>query len=92
MSSYEISVAFLAATLLLNTIVSIAIAFSSYFTRRQKAAQIALVWVLPFLGSVIIGLFLAVQGKTPRSRINTVGATDLDSHAVQLSNATQGGL
>jgi hypothetical protein len=77
---------------LVNGIVSIAVAMSSYFSRRQKALQIAAVWALPVLGSIFIGVFLATQGARSRPSLDTIGARDLDSHAVQLYNSVQRGL
>jgi TRAP-type mannitol/chloroaromatic compound transport system permease small subunit len=73
--------------LLLNVIVSIGVVFSNYLSRRQKSAQLLLVWLLPLLGGVIIGLFLTVQGPSLRSHANTVGATDLDDYAANLPSS-----
>ncbi len=41
-----------------NTFVSFAIAKADLFERRQVLWQIALVWVLPVIGFVLVGLFL----------------------------------
>ena len=50
-----------AVVVALNFAVSIAVAASAGYTLRQKLMQIALVWAVPLLGSVVFGLFLWSQ-------------------------------
>jgi len=81
-----------AGTLLLNVIISLGVVFSRHFSRRQKIAQLFLVWLLPFLGSIFIGLFLTVESRSSRSHTNTLGATDLDNYAANLPSSHSHGL
>lgn len=83
----EILLVSIAAALLLNAVVSLCVAFSGYYSSRQKVVQIILVWAFPVLGGLMIGIFLAMQGPSPRVRTNTVGAEDLDNHAANLPDA-----
>lgn len=84
MSPHKLFVFFLDLTLSLNAIVSTAIALSGYFSWRQKIAQVLLVWLVPILGGVMIGLFLLAEGPQTRARTNTVGAVDIDDNAARL--------
>lgn len=80
------------ATLVLNTLVCLAVAFNGSFSAHQKAAQAILVWVVPYLGAVMIGLFLVGDRSSARYRTNTVGARDLDSYAANLPAVNSRGL
>lgn len=53
------------ATMVVNAIVSLAIAFSAGYSRRQKIMQIGCVWVLPVVGAAVFGLFLFSQRGQP---------------------------
>ena len=50
----------------LNTAVSIAIAVGAGYSGRQKLLQILIVWTIPVLGALLLGLFLLTQrGRLP---------------------------
>lgn len=60
------------AVAIVNLAVSIAIAIHGGYTARQKVAQIALVWLVPALGSMVFGLFLWTQrGSAPLQRASS---------------------
>jgi hypothetical protein len=64
---------------ILNSIVSIAIGISAYYSGRQKGMQIVLVWALPVLGSVVFGLFLWLQrGNAPPTGYPSTTETPMD--------------
>ena len=92
MTSEQLLLYSVGTILVLNTLVSLAVAFSRSYSARQKAAQAALVWVIPILGAAMIGLFLIVDRSSARYRTNTVGARDLDSYAANLPAANSRGL
>lgn len=76
----------LEAVAVVNLLVSIAIAVNAGCATRQKVAQIVLVWAIPFLGSVILGLFLWTQrGTAPPSR----ESSDAPSRLTELSEAVR---
>lgn len=69
---------------LVNLVVSIAIAVNAGYTRRQKLAQIVLVWLIPVIGSVVFGVFLWTQrGSAPRLK----ESSDAPSRIGALSEA-----
>lgn len=47
-----------------NAAVSIAIIRSGYYERRQLIAQVAIIWLIPMMGAVLVGIFLRVQRET----------------------------
>lgn len=66
MSKHDLFTNALIATMVLNAIVSIAIACSACYSPRQKIMQIGLVWILPVVGAIVFGLFLFSQyGSSP---------------------------
>ena len=74
----------IAVIALTNLVVSIVIAVNAGYTKRQKLAQIILVWLVPALGSIVFGVFLWTQrGNAPRSR----ESSDAPSRAGALSAA-----
>jgi hypothetical protein len=48
-----------------NVAVSVAVARSGYYSRAQKMGQIAIVWLLPFVGALAVGVFLYSQRDNP---------------------------
>jgi hypothetical protein len=53
-----------------NAGVSVAVVRSGLYTRSQVAAQAALVWLLPLLGAIVVGLFLWSQSQAERHDLN----------------------
>lgn len=45
----------------LNLIVSLAVASSTAYTLRQKILQAAVIWGIPVIGAVLLGLFMLTQ-------------------------------
>ena len=71
--------------LCLNILVSIAVAFSRSYMPGQKIAQIALVWILPVLGVLAIGLFLVSQGGG--RKVGNSSNSDLDSRVTWIESS-----
>jgi hypothetical protein len=46
---------------ILNLVVSVAVASSSAYSARQKGAQILVVWAVPIVGGLLMGMFMLSQ-------------------------------
>lgn len=64
MSAHDMFKDALVALGVLNLIVSLAVASSAVYTLRQKILQIAVIWVIPVIGAVLLGLFMLTQRGT----------------------------
>jgi len=60
-TSAALPVLILGGLLLANIVVSIAVVRAHYYSGRQKLAQVVVVWLLPLVGAVAIGVFLYSQ-------------------------------
>ena len=59
----------------LNGLISFGIVRSAFYSRRQKAVQIGLVWLVPMLGPALVGVVLWSNfAPRVRSRGSDVGA------------------
>jgi hypothetical protein len=68
----------LIAAVILNLAVTLAIAISSAYTGRQKILQSLVVWIVPVLGGVLIGLFMLAQREdAPPSRYPSESGEDV---------------
>lgn len=66
MSGIEVLKTALVATVALNTIISVAILLDRGLTWPQKAGQTMVVWMVPALGALLLGIFLWTQrGSAP---------------------------
>lgn len=54
----------LLALTLINAAVTVAVARSGYYERRQLLAQAAIVWLIPVIGALIVGVFLRTQRES----------------------------
>lgn len=61
MTTYRVYESVLVMALMLNIAVSVAVAMSGGYSARQKIFQIAVIWLLPVLGAVLLGLFMLSQ-------------------------------
>lgn len=62
----EVFEAVVIVTVTLNVIVSLAICLNKGLTWRQKAGQVALTWIVPVLGALLLGIFMWTQrGSAP---------------------------
>jgi hypothetical protein len=53
---------------ILNLVVSMAVASSSTYSARQKGIQMLVVWAVPIVGGLLIGMFMLSQrGGAPRA-------------------------
>lgn len=59
-----IAIVLLAILIVANLVVSVAVARTHYYDRRQKFVQVLLVWLLPLIGAVGVGVFLYSQRDT----------------------------
>ena len=50
---------------IINVIVCLMVAKSDCYTRQQVWLQWAIVWLLPLLGAVLVGVFLRAQRAEP---------------------------
>ena len=57
----------LSLVLLLNALVSVALFRSGAYSKWQAVAQSAIVWFVPLLGAVFVGLFLLSQGTSQKA-------------------------
>ncbi len=64
MTENTIGLLVLLALILINGAVSVAIARSGYYERKQLLAQVAIIWLLPAVGAIFIGVFLRTQRET----------------------------
>jgi len=78
------------ALLIANLGVSIAIGRSGYFASNQKVAQIVVVWLLPLIGAVLVGVFLYSQRDNPRFDTRTFPETSEKAIAATVSESLQG--
>jgi hypothetical protein len=60
-SGVALSLGLIGALSVANFVVSVAVARSHYYSSRQKVVQVLLVWALPLLGAVAVGVFLYSQ-------------------------------
>ena len=56
-----VAIVILCGLLLANIASSIAVARAPYFSMRQKVAQCLLVWIVPVVGAITVGVFLYSQ-------------------------------
>lgn len=71
-----------------NTVVSLRVAISQLFERRQVIAQIILIWLFPIIGFLLIGLFLKNEER-PASPI-AIGVIDTDEKGNMLDSPLTG--
>jgi hypothetical protein len=56
----------LGALALYQLYVSLKVISSIGYSRKQKSAQFALIWLLPFLGAVACHVFISAEGRPTR--------------------------
>lgn len=61
MTTYRVYEFVLVMALIINVVVSVAVAMSGGYSVRQKVVQIAVIWFVPVLGAVLLGLFMLSQ-------------------------------
>lgn len=62
----------------LNLVISVAIASSMVYIGKQKVLQIFLIWTVPVVGFVLIGLFMLTQRENaPRTDYPSKSGDDL---------------
>jgi hypothetical protein len=66
----------LSAALLLNIVATIFLSRSDYLSLTQKAAQAALIWVLPLVGSIVVIAVLRHSGTDTDSSSEVTRPTD----------------
>lgn len=66
------------AHLLLNCLLTRRVARSPTYEAFQKGAQIALVWLLPIVGVILVSLFLQPRERPKESREQEVGDDDIE--------------
>jgi len=77
MSDHDVIKDALIALAILNLVVSIAVTRSAAYSRRQKVAQIFIVWIVPVIGGVLFGLFMLTQ-RGNASRIGYPSESNAD--------------
>jgi ABC-type transport system involved in multi-copper enzyme maturation permease subunit len=60
-STFALPTILLGTLLVANVVVSIAIAGAVYYSPQQKIAQILLIWFVPLIGAIGVGVFLYSQ-------------------------------
>ncbi len=60
-----LAVTLVAVVVVLDCVVSVAVVRSQYYSTMQKAAQVVLVWLLPIVGAIVVGVFLYSQRDNP---------------------------
>ena len=48
--------------------VTLRVLFAVQYSKRQRALQAAIIWLVPLFGALVCHLFLANDGKPPRPR------------------------
>jgi len=59
---------FIVALAILNATVSILVAKDEYYEKWQKAAQVAIVWLLPGAGAIFVGILIRQQATFQRNQ------------------------
>jgi hypothetical protein len=66
MHAFEVIAVFLLISVLAADIwVTIAVSRSVYYSRRQKKLQVCIVWLVPLVGALLVGVFLHSQRDNP---------------------------
>ena len=84
------ALAVLGALFIANLGVSVAVWRANYFNSRQKFAQIGVVWLLPLLGAILIGVFLYSQRDNPAFDTRTFPETSQKAVAFTIGESLQG--
>lgn len=71
----------------LNLIVSLAVASSAAYTLRQKILQIAVIWIIPVIGAVLLGLFMLTQRGNVRPKRDSLASSENISQLWDLLNS-----
>jgi len=92
-----VAIALLACLLAANAVVTFRLWQSASYNGRQKASQTLIVWLLPVLGSMLVGAFLREPSNrtyaTTEGGLGEMGVgdlwtnADLVGHGVTLSDA-----
>jgi hypothetical protein len=90
--SEELGIALIGAVVLGNLAVSVALVRSHFYSPWQKAAQAAMVWLIPVLGAVGIWAFLRVQYKWEKYDTRAFPEPTQKGVAIEVSNAIHDGL
>jgi hypothetical protein len=75
MTTHDVVDATLIILVPLNIVISVAIACVRGLSSRQKILQILIVWMIPFLGSFLLGLFILGERSNAQRR-NRFGGND----------------
>jgi hypothetical protein len=63
---------------ILNFVVSVAVAVSSAYSGRQKILQILVIWIIPVIGGVLLGVLMLTECRnTPRMGFRLEKSEDL---------------
>ena len=66
MHAFEVFAVFVVISALAADVwVTIAVSRSVYYSRRQKKIQVCIVWVVPLVGALLVGVFLYSQRDNP---------------------------
>ncbi len=83
----EIGVAVIAAVVIGNLAVSVALIRSRFYTSRQKLAQCAIVWFIPILGAVAVCAFLRAQYNWEKYDTRAFPEPTQKGVAIEVQNA-----
>jgi hypothetical protein len=85
--STEIGIGLIAAVVIANLAVSVALLRCHFYTPLQKLAQSAIVWLVPILGAVGIWAFLRAQYKWEKYDTRAFPEGTQKGVAIEVSNA-----
>jgi|SoiMethySBSTD1v2_1073268.scaffolds.fasta_scaffold129503_4 hypothetical protein len=83
----EIAVAFIVAIAIANIAVSVALVRSHFYSGTQKAAQLAIIWLIPLFGVVGIGAFLRAQYRWEKYDTRAFPEQTQKGVAIEVQNA-----
>jgi hypothetical protein len=85
--STKIGIGLIAAVVIANLAVSVALLRCHFYTPLQKLAQSAIVWLVPILGAVGIWAFLRAQYKWEKYDTRAFPEGTQKGVAIEVSNA-----
>ena len=87
LSSREIVMVLIVCIVMGNIAVSVALVRSHFYSRLQKTAQLAIIWLIPLFGAIGIGAFLRAQYRWETYDTRAFPEQTRKGVAVEVQNA-----
>ena len=76
--------------IVVNALVTAAVARSHYYDGRQKTIQAFLVWIIPLLGAIAVGVFLYSQRDNPMFNTRAYSKLNEETTSYPIHENVQG--